>query len=115
MGFFRKFFKKGFLVFLVEEKVVSESQAYFSGFFGTEKKRQCLKLASFASLGNLSVVPTWAGPACYIIAHNVTRSVKNLGKIDIFDIFGVNLTHFSNMKFQISLLKSLMETELSCC
>ena len=60
-------------VFPVGEKVVSESRV----FLGTQKKDKSLNLVSFAILGNLSGAPI------YIIANNVTRSVK-IGKIFMF-------------------------------
>ena len=53
---------------------------------------------------NLRGAPTWTGPACNIIAHNVTRKVKSW-KIDVFDNFDVTLTTFYNMKLRMSLLK----------
>ena len=36
-------------------------------------------------------------------------------KFDSFDNFEIKLTNFANMKLQMSLIKRLMETGLSCC
>ena len=68
---------------------------------------------TIAYLGNMSGVPTCAGPGLLLFAHNVTKMVKKVDNFDIFDKYGVNMRKFSNKKLKMPLLKCLLDTEFS--